>query len=508
MTLLFKNSHQIINDLQQHNELLRSKLQEVLVEKADLKTQMIIRGSRRGRKGKAPERRNAPFARDVVLRFGKSWCVNGGPWISSEAFGRYPDSTMPDPQSLARFQTPETYVAGTIVHLHRFLGNDTIRTLAAENTTFKNEFISEVNAQHSTSLNVLRKAIGSIFHDFSVSIPLGLWAQNCFQQRADNEILGSLLAPPNGTTAKLFSAILFPDQKFNTSLLFMNEIQPKILRCIYFGPGSLDGGGVNRATLLGNAWGIRRINGSAIAFSAMILQYLLSGDETLEPVGQKTKLDYWKNFTAFQQLIEVAVSASSPWATALFKYYNERVFKGLRNAGESEKGTEAEAHDNAVTQAMLQLTLGTSSWSVFAFPSSKSDTETPPAATTPSAGNATPATEATLQVTRDPPHANIPSPPASQEQPALPASAEQATTFEDMVLAVGRSRSVSPRPASEDEPGTVTSTSRGHGRARGKRGRGRGGRGKAASSSDAPGAVQEAPPPRPKPVRTSQRNKN
>ncbi|KAK1234623.1 hypothetical protein PQX77_002178 [Marasmius sp. AFHP31] len=223
----------------------------------------------------------------------------------------------------------------------------------------------------------------------------------------------------------------------------------------------------------------------------MILQYLLSGDETLEPVGQKTKLDYWKNFTTFQQLIEVAVSASSPWVTALFKYYNKRVSKGLWNAGESEKGTEAEAHDNAVTQTMLQLAL-----------------ETPPTATTPSAGNATPATKATLQVTRNPPHANIPSPPASQEQPALPASVEQATTFEDMVLAVRHFRSASPQPASEDEPGTVTSTSRGHGRARGKQGRGCGGHGEAASSSDAPGTDQEAPPPRPKPVHTSQRNKN
>ncbi|KAK1220497.1 hypothetical protein PQX77_016732 [Marasmius sp. AFHP31] len=343
-----------IADLQTYGEAWREKAHELLVEIMELKAR-LAGSSRRGRKVKASSTRDAPYERDTVLRVGKQWCVFGSPWLDAGAFGVYPTNSMPHPQSPARFETTDSHLQGTIVQLHEFLGDDKLKEFAAENSQFRNEFIANISAQRLSGMTHIRNGVSSIFHGFSVNIPTEICHANRWQERANNTNMRRLLQPPPnapGSGKSPLSVIFFPGQVYNMTQCFMNEIQPKIIRCVLFGPNSLEGGSVNRASSLGNIWGVTRVNGSAIAFSAVILQFLLNGDPTLEPIGGKTKTEYCKNFVAFQRLIEVSVGFGSPWAASLFKFYNDRVFKGHKSAM-----SPVEDDDPGLSQALLDLSL-------------------------------------------------------------------------------------------------------------------------------------------------------
>ncbi|KAL0059306.1 hypothetical protein AAF712_013954 [Marasmius tenuissimus] len=343
-----------IADLQAYGEAWREKAHELLTEIMVLKAR-LARGSRRGRRSKAIVTRDAPYERDTVLRFGKQWCVFGSPWLDAGAFGKYPTTSMPHPQSPAQFETAESHLQGTIVQLHEFLGDNKLRELAAESSSFRNEFIANISTECSSGMTQIRNGVSSIFCELDVNIPKELCHANCWQERANNADMKKLLqAPPNapGSGKSPLSAVFFPRQVYNMSQCFMNEIQPKIIRCVLFGPNSLEGGSVNCASSLGNIWGVTKVNGSTIAFSAVILQFLLNSDPSLEPVSGKTKMEYCKNFMTFQKLIEVSAGSSSSWAATLFNFYNDCVFKGHKSSV-SSTGDD----DPGLSQAMFDLSL-------------------------------------------------------------------------------------------------------------------------------------------------------
>ncbi|KAJ8074168.1 hypothetical protein PM082_012460 [Marasmius tenuissimus] len=186
-----------IADLQAYSEAWREKAHELLTEIMVLKAR-LARGSRRGRRSKAIVTRDAPYERDTVLRFGKQWCVFGSPWLDAGAFGKYPTTSMPHPQSPAQFETAESHLQGTIVQLHELLGDDKLRELAAESSSFRNEFIANISVQRSSGMTHIRNGVSSIFRELNVNIPKELCHANCWQEQANNADMKKLLqAPPN-----------------------------------------------------------------------------------------------------------------------------------------------------------------------------------------------------------------------------------------------------------------------------------------------------------------------
>ncbi|KAL0571482.1 hypothetical protein V5O48_010486 [Marasmius crinis-equi] len=135
--------------------------------------------------------------------------------------------------------------------------------------------------------------------------------------------------------------------------LFMNEVLPKVLRVVLFNKNAAKPGSrITQSSLLGNAWGVTKVTAPSIALSAMLVQCLLSGDDTLTPVGSITKFEYWQNYKEFYKLIVLA--GNSSWATTLFRFFNERVFQGGASSHVSG-GVEDE-----IEQALVQLNLGPS----------------------------------------------------------------------------------------------------------------------------------------------------
>ncbi|KAG7088000.1 hypothetical protein E1B28_012039 [Marasmius oreades] len=351
-----KRVREIIDMLQQHCEQLRNNNSILRMEIGALKAQATAT-TRRGRKAKAAAP-DAPYSRDVILLKGKQWPVMGSPWLHQDVFLRWPNPNALDPLSPDRYLNNDSYIEGTTIELHEFLGSDELCQLAVELGSFRDDFINEVNAQRSTGLNTSRTAVNNILSEFN--LPSTIWLSASYPQRQNHETLSALLRAPVGTTnqnSNPFSAVFFPGQVYNMARLFMNEYQPKFLHCILFGPSSINGGKfAARNNLVGIRWNVTEVNSSAIAFSAILVQFLLSQDENLEPKGTRSNIDYWKNFMTFKQIIDNDIYIKGTYAPALFNYYNRRVFSGIRSVMRPhEDVTSQDTYGDAVAQAFQDL---------------------------------------------------------------------------------------------------------------------------------------------------------
>ncbi|KAK1227010.1 hypothetical protein PQX77_009972 [Marasmius sp. AFHP31] len=363
-------ARQIIADLQLNAEALRTQNDGLRLKIVELKSKVVVLRSRRSKRSKAKADEAMPGTTgDAVKELGKKWAVMEGMWISSGVFLRYPDDTMPHPQSTERFATADSYNLGMIKQLHVFLGTDEARQLAAESITFRDKFMQAASAQKSTALSNLRKVAGRIFED--AKIPPALWENDSWSERGRNDTMRRLRSAPDGAPSQAsspFSSFLFPGGTYNMSTLFLSDYVWK-------------NASVVRQNLVGNLWGIRKVTPGFIAFTAVMIQFMLNGNDTLAMKGGKSKVDYWGNFRSFHQVVELSMTTSPSWATNLFSHLNARVFKGTHNhAAEQEQ-----SRVGAMSQAMLDLTLGPSS-SVSAAPGEEpSIPDTPTAPPSPHA---------------------------------------------------------------------------------------------------------------------------
>ncbi|KAL0058381.1 hypothetical protein AAF712_014943 [Marasmius tenuissimus] len=351
-------ARQIIADLQNNAEALRTQNDGLRLKVVELKAKIVVLRSRRGKRSKAKADEGMPFSGDAVKELGKKWAVMEGMWTSTSVFLKYPDDTMPHPQSPERFASVDAYNLGMVKQLHGFLSSNEARQLAAESIAFRDKFMQAGSSQKSTVLSNLRKVAGRIFED--ANIPPALWENDSWSERGKNNIMRRLRSAPNGAPGQAsspFSSFLFPGGVYNMTLLFLSDYVWKAMRVTLFGPASLgENASVVRQNLVGNMWGVRKVTPAFIAFTAVMIQFMLNGDDTLGMKGGKSKIDYWDNYRSFHQLIEGSMTSSPSWTSNLFSHLNARVFKGTANHTAEQEETRV----GAISQALVDLTLGSS----------------------------------------------------------------------------------------------------------------------------------------------------
>ncbi|THU95744.1 hypothetical protein K435DRAFT_859253 [Dendrothele bispora CBS 962.96] len=223
-----------------------------------------------------------------------------------------------------------------IAELHDYLGDVPDLKHAAETLPgFRDEVVKQVGNERSVSLKTLRD--NAIYIFCTLDVPSTIWKAAAGAERAKLSILMSLLLEPGKSLVKsTFAPVLYHNCDIRSTHLFMNEYQPKIIRVALFGGGAIQAdpeafrytGG-----LLGMMWGVNRVNASLIAWSAMILRFLLSADQVLQETGAVTKIAYRTDFFKYCQMIIKHEHLESDFGKQLFKFYNKRVFVGLPSAG-------------------------------------------------------------------------------------------------------------------------------------------------------------------------------
>ncbi|KAF5346810.1 hypothetical protein D9757_013486 [Collybiopsis confluens] len=255
------------------------------------------------------------------------------PWPPQVMFDAEADSEeLPlDPEDPVRFQSIDNYFRGLSKEFHMYLKKPVLSKLAVEYPPFK----KEVKQGRTALVSNMRKCATLIMEGLNVT-PLA-WLKDNHALRAESRVLQELLAFPGQDVLdekQIFSPIHYRGGVRDPTKLFMNDYQPKIIRALLFGKQSL----VNPRSfsygtkLTGMLWNVKHVNDACIAFSAVILRFIISQDCEFTPRGKETKINYLSNFIGYRRFL-IEMRASAPrFYSQLHTFYNQYIFHGMPGA--------------------------------------------------------------------------------------------------------------------------------------------------------------------------------
>ncbi|KAK7433752.1 hypothetical protein VKT23_020579 [Stygiomarasmius scandens] len=347
-----KNAQQQIQILKERNVKLRHE-------------NGVLRSKAQRASGSAKVASNSIIAehQDRIVLLGKKWAIMHDPWIDNSAFMCALSDSVPEPFSTSQFVDEESYKEGYVAELHHYLEEESapdLKELAQRLPAFKDEFMKQIGNERSVILNTIRKNAALIFSDIEVS-PL-LWSVSSSKEQAESAIIKSLLYMPNESLDDTpFLLVFYPNQNIKSRDIFFNEYQPRLIRIALFGPNSLQTA-VDQfkysSMLLGMKWRVTEVNASCIAWSAVVLRFILSPDTQFSERGSVSQINYQKCFFEYRQMIvQNELDSRSTYVRQLFSFYNQHVFPGLSKASGpgSGHGTTSEAHTNAMAVMMEQM---------------------------------------------------------------------------------------------------------------------------------------------------------
>ncbi|KAJ3554141.1 hypothetical protein NP233_g12486 [Leucocoprinus birnbaumii] len=130
------------------------------------------------------------------------------------------------------------------------------------------------------------------------------------------------------------------------SLIFMGSEIPKVARTILWAQSSLEATRTAPSPPSnGKLWKVKEISPGAIAFSAVVVIYLFSGDTQFRAVGPNSGIRYEELFTRFK---EILVGRMRKKQLGIFKWFNKRVFKGISGSSSSNETEYISDVDDAI----------------------------------------------------------------------------------------------------------------------------------------------------------------
>ncbi|KAJ3963683.1 hypothetical protein EV361DRAFT_985228 [Lentinula raphanica] len=227
-------------------------------------------------------------------------------------------------------------------------------------------FFKQVKQGRTTALHTVRECATIIFDGID-ALPASIWhPKTSSDARSESPVLSAMLQFP-GTSAvnAPFSPIFYPNRVKDNQKLFMNMHQVKIIRAILFGKASLlcDPTTFNYSPgLNGMLWDVKSVNNASIAFSAIVLRFLLSPDTEFVPVGAKSKINYLHDFVRYRELLSSLKDTA--YLRSLYMFYNQNIFGGPAGLSQSNdqspsaRSLNEESAIDAVAEAILAIQLG------------------------------------------------------------------------------------------------------------------------------------------------------
>ncbi|KAF7973288.1 hypothetical protein HWV62_15663 [Athelia sp. TMB] len=293
--------HQLWGDrLQEENKTLKK---ELLAIRAEL---TVIRGKQK----KKTVASTLSYV-DALKDLGKQFSVTHRPWVPRHVFDLELPEGLANLGPMARFANEEAYDLATAQDLHVF-----------------------VPAKYHADMHGLS--------EFRTSFILYVNSQPLFKGRRaarhkDPELL-AYLKWPGETAYALMAPILYPDHTIKTpQTVFQSKLLVLVLRIILF--SQTDSRGAPNNHTVGIIWNVKQVNASMIALAAIILRYVVSGDQAFHPVGARTKIHYQEDFRLYHRFF--VKNADTPVVKRIFAYFNKYVFADIH------KPCPAEADDGS-----------------------------------------------------------------------------------------------------------------------------------------------------------------
>ncbi|KAJ7038858.1 hypothetical protein C8F04DRAFT_1255431 [Mycena alexandri] len=316
-------------------------LGDVLKKNKQLEADADRAAARKPRKGKGkasadaesgPTGPNSLGYLSVIMNLGKSFAILVYPWIDATVFSakvapplmRASELWKPSPMSTA---FPQYLTAAIYQHVpekyHSLVD-------ASEFPDFAANFLRPANAQHSTSLNTIKNLIPTLLATLIAKM-------KNINDPFEWQVLVLFPGGPEGKEISKYPPILYPNLEKNQREFLKSSVLTQALRCILFGPASINGGTPGSA-VVGKMWGVQNVTFGAMSLVSVFIifhcywrAHLLRNPnekvEKLEVVGATSRVEWQEMYMRLRYALETR--SNQLLVQQITEFWHNEVFVGI-----------------------------------------------------------------------------------------------------------------------------------------------------------------------------------
>ncbi|KAJ7798156.1 coatomer WD associated region-domain-containing protein [Mycena olivaceomarginata] len=333
--------------LKQNKALIAANAQAAASKPGRWTTQRVSSGPR------GPDQRGY---HTVIINLGKSFTILQFPWLDTTAFTKqvsFPDASPADiwkPSPISKL-FPQQLTAMIYKHTPERL-HELVDT--ADFPDFTYNFCHHASAERSSALKTIKDELPGI-----------LLSEKLITDITDPKAWRTLVVWPDDTKNKIspYPPILYHKNARNAAGIMKNAAMPLCARAILFGPASLQDKGSRRPQnqTLGQMWNVVEVNTALVSFVCTTVVFVCywaslpdQKPESFTPVGATSKIDFREIYMRFRWALERKAEDNS--TKSIFRFWHERVFKGITGVPAHPTSTRASEHIDE--EAELEAAMG------------------------------------------------------------------------------------------------------------------------------------------------------
>ncbi|KAJ3557258.1 hypothetical protein NM688_g1562 [Phlebia brevispora] len=255
------------------------------------------------------------------------------PWAEDdEAFSAPRSKTPIDVWSELRYDMTDAQLQANVEELHlslkqaklgRYLGHSTVTALIRY----------QMQQFRSNSISHCKKNLFRIFADIAPDVLRAIIEGKYSDDKVRSLWVDTESSSPNGKLSCMeFPPALFKNYQYDENMrgVFQCEAIPKVIRIIFFSTMALEDDHTPKSNTNGMKLGLTGITIGTVAFAAISLIYLISGDPAYTDVGKVTGIKYHELFKGFKALLiqkKDSGAQGAKWVKDLLTSINEFVFR-------------------------------------------------------------------------------------------------------------------------------------------------------------------------------------
>ncbi|KAJ7449132.1 hypothetical protein B0H11DRAFT_2332736 [Mycena galericulata] len=342
---------QMLKDKQTHLGAASKKIKTL--EATAAKAQASVPGRKRAAKTKPSFKGEDVLGyASHIIKLGKSFGLLHYPWTDRTVFGPKIPFPLALPGEIWKPNPPSPlfgdYLTASLYKHIPVQFHELVNGLP----DFADNFVHQLGAQRHTSLNTIKK-----------ELPTLLLRKKILTDVHDSKSWHALLryrddAP--GTKCNRYPPILYPNGKKNPSRIFLNEALPEMLRCLLYGPASLEDNATHKpaSSTLDLKLLIRTYSNVSQIIFVCYWAGVKGKPEIFDQVGAVSKIDFREIYMRFRWALES--KPEEPLTKHILKFWNQKVFAGIKSVKHVQQVEHAVFIDEEaeLEEAMGALDLG------------------------------------------------------------------------------------------------------------------------------------------------------
>ncbi|KAJ7257367.1 hypothetical protein C8J57DRAFT_1721190 [Mycena rebaudengoi] len=291
--------------------LRKSQLEaaQLMIEKKALQCQLATHTARKNGRKKDQGPLSGPDMlgyHAVIISLSKSFGVLHEPWIGLSTFCA--TKTPPETTAKAIFDDPVLYSKQLLAQIYLHVPQKFHELIDSS------KFSHLGRTSSNSSMLDVRPPLAGI--------------------KAPDDLRDLLYFPGDDRTKKCkgLPPILYPALKKDSTKLFKNRILPLALRCVLYGPTSLDDNATKKpsSSMVGCLWKVLKLTEGSMAFTCIALIFVLSGrEEKFEENSKLSGIPFQKYFRQYKKLLAVTHEERPAVGRQILKFWNSIVFASV-----------------------------------------------------------------------------------------------------------------------------------------------------------------------------------